>query len=421
MNTKQCPKCGAELDANAAFCPHCTATLTERRRISMPRGHKRWQQLLMAIIGVAALAAALIAGLTRPAVETGGDADPSAVCQTYYTGEDGREYHVFTAQTPAEARSTVPVGYYASLVEQGGTQDFPATVIVQDAVTQNFAAEDFSALLESWDVTVIAAEGTGRAKLWEAEDEAADSPALLYRRLRADDTCTHSEIVWTLRMKNGDVLTLTQVIELKLQEERYYDWQDTPMDTAEELQTLLDTIAAECDAETLVTIRLPEVTYDQPITIACSATLLGSGTVFAAPVHVAAQQDTELAYAYVRFASCSFNGDGTGTGLTVAAPTYFEQSSISGWEIGAEAVDGGWVYLREGRIGECGVGMRYNSALSSTYTYDVRKIDFVNNDTALEIVKTPRNVWMNLQDCVFTGNGTDISNPAAIRVEGASA
>ena len=31
--------------------------------------------------------------------------------------------------------------------------DFPATVMVEDAVTQDYAAEDFAALLDSWDET----------------------------------------------------------------------------------------------------------------------------------------------------------------------------------------------------------------------------------------------------------------------------
>ena len=53
-------------------------------------------------------------------------ADPYlAACQTYYTGADGREYHVFTAVTPSIEGRTDPVGYRSELIPAGGTVDFP--------------------------------------------------------------------------------------------------------------------------------------------------------------------------------------------------------------------------------------------------------------------------------------------------------
>ena len=95
-----------------------------------------------------------------PAAATDPAPDPYlAACQTYYTGADGREYHVFTAVTPSIEGRTDPVGYRSELIPAGGTVDFPATVMVEDAVTQDYAAEDFAALLDSWDVSVTAPEG----------------------------------------------------------------------------------------------------------------------------------------------------------------------------------------------------------------------------------------------------------------------
>ena len=241
---KKCPHCGAPLAQDASFCPHCTATLAQRRVIALPRaGHRRSRWLLLA--AVIAAAAAVVLWLSRPGGMPPEDtadkedaaqatADPYlAACQTYYTGADGREYHVFTAVTPSIEGRTDPVGYRSELIPAGGTVDFPATVMVQDATTQEDCPEDCAPLLDSWDVTVSAPEGVGRVSLREAELETADTPALLYRRLWGDHTCTHNEIVWTLRMKNGDVLILTQTIELLPQEVRTYSMADTPLDTAE--------------------------------------------------------------------------------------------------------------------------------------------------------------------------------------------
>ena len=431
MEKKICPHCGAPLPAEASFCPRCTATLTERTAMTMPRAGRRRLRLL-----AACLAAALAAGLAVwlwPAAETepqrpdsvadpAAEADPApdpylTACQTYYTAEDGREYHVFTARTPSIGDHTEPVGYHLELIPAGGTVDFPATVMVEDAVTQDYAAEDFAALLDSWDVTVTAPEGVSRVKLWEAEEETPESPALLYRRLRAYSTCTHNEVVWTLRMKNGDVLTLTMTVEFEEQQVIHITPEDAPMDTAQALQVLLDRLAQEYDADTSITVELPDVTYDAPVSVGCAVTLKGSGTAFSAPVTVKPLSDTERVHAYVRFSEVSFEGDGKGTGVTAGAPTYLEDCRVTGWSVGALAVNGGWVYLHGGYVGGNDVGVRYDSAYSSSYTYTIRRIDFVNNTTALELLCLPPNSYAALDGCRFYGNGTDVRNPGGYRIE----
>lgn len=424
---KKCPHCGAPLAQDASFCPHCTATLAQRRVIALPRaGHRRSRWLLLA--AVIAAAAAVVLWLSRPGDTPPEDtadkedaaqaADPYlAACQTYYTGADGREYHVFTAVTPSIEGRTDPVGYRSELIPAGGTVDFPATVMVEDAVTQDYAAEDFAALLDSWDVSVTAPEGVSRVKLWDAEEETPESPALLYRRLRADPTCTHNEVVWTLRMKSGDVLRLTMTVEFEVQQALRITPEDAPLETAQELQALLDRLAEEYNADTSITVELPDVTYDAPVSVGCAVTLKGSGTAFAAPVTVTPLSDTERCHAYVRFSEVSFEGDGSGTGVTARAPTYLENCRVTGWDVGALAVNGGWVYLHGGYIGGNGVGARYDSAYSNSYTYTIRRIDFLNNTTALELLCLPPHSYAALDDCRFRGNGTDVYNPGGYRIE----
>ena len=426
---KKCPHCGAPLAQDASFCPHCTATLAQRRVIALPRaGHRRSRWLLLAAV-IAAAAAAVVLWLSRPGdtppEDTAGKEDAAqaaadpylAACQTYYTGADGREYHVFTAVTPSIEGRTDPVGYHSELIPAGGTVDFPATVMVEDAVTQDYAAEDFAALLDSWDVSVTAPEGVSRVKLWDAEEETPESPALLYRRLRADPTCTHNEVVWTLRMKSGDVLHLTMTVEFEEQQALRITPEDAPLETAQELQALLDRLAEEYNADTSITVELPDVTYDAPVSVGCAVTLKGSGTAFAAPVTVTPLSDTERCHAYVRFSEVSFEGDGSGTGVTARAPTYLENCRVTGWDVGALAVNGGWVYLHGGYIGGNGVGARYDSAYSNSYTYTIRRIDFLNNTTALELLCLPPNSYAALDDCRFRGNGTDVYNPGGYRIE----
>lgn len=343
MERKICPHCGAPLQEEASFCPRCTATLTERTAMTMPRTGRRRLHLLAACLAAALVALAVWlwpAAETEPqrpnsAADPAAATDPvmdayTAACQTYYTGADGREYHVFTAVTPSIEGRTDPVGYRSELIPAGGTVDFPATVMVEDAVTQDYAAEDFAALLDSWDVSVTAPEGVSRVKLWDAEEKTPESPALLYRRLRADPTCTHNEVVWTLRMKSGDVLHLTMTVEFEEQQALRITPEDAPLETAQELQALLDRLAEEYNADTSITVELPDVTYDAPVSVGCAVTLKGSGTAFAAPVTVTPLSDTERCHAYVRFSEVSFEGDGGGTGVTARAPTYLENCRVTG-------------------------------------------------------------------------------------------
>ena len=193
--------------------------------------------------------------------------------------------------------------------------------------------------------------------------------------------------------------------------------EDAPLETAQELQALLDRLAEEYDADTSITVELPDVTYDAPVSVGCAVTLKGSGTTFAAPVTVTPLNDTERCHAYVRFSEASFEGDGSGTGVTARAPTYLENCRVTGWDVGALAVNGGWVYLHGGYIGGNGVGARYDSAYSNSYTYTIRHIDFLNNTTALELLCLPPNSYAALDDCRFRGNGTDVYNPGGYRIE----
>lgn len=159
------------------------------------------------------------------------------------------------------------------------------------------------------------------------------------------------------------------------------------------------------------------MTYDAPVSVGCAVTLKGSGTAFAAPVTVTPLSDTERCHAYVRFSEVSFEGDGGGTGVTARAPTYLENCRVTGWDVGALAVNGGWVYLHGGYIGGNGVGAQYDSAYSNSYTYTIRRIDFLNNTTALELLCLPPNSYAALDDCRFHGNGTDVYNPGGYRIE----
>ena len=88
-------------------------------------------------------------------------------------------------------------------------------------------------------------------------------------------------------MENGDVIVLRHYLSIRRISTLSYQAEDVPMETAEELQALLDRIDATVDDSIEVTIYLPTVTYDQPISMQHPCCLLGSlegDTVFTQPV-----------------------------------------------------------------------------------------------------------------------------------------
>ena len=408
--TKTCIRCGVPLPEGAAFCPCCTASQMERQTMALPRRRRRVWPVAAGCLLLAALALFFVlrrsaAEPVEPAEEQPSpqETDPYlTACQTYYTAADGREYHVFAAFSPQGENDTVPVGYHAELVPEGMQPSCPATVFVADALTGANANAAFSALVEDSGVTVSAEDGVGRVRLQEPDYDWADTGALLFRVMVGDSSCTHNEIVWTLRMKNGDTVELRQTVEFTLQQIVTFRWEDTPMSTAAELQALLDDIARQYDADTKVQLQLPAVTYDAPIQIACPVELLGSGTVFAAPVTVASLTGTERSSAHARFRDVTFAAVNGGTGLSAAAPVYLERCRFTGWDVAAQAVDG--------------TALRFSVAYTDSFGW-ASDTEFSDNGVAVQVERLPDGVWLRLENCRFLRNGTDISNPRQYRVE----
>ena len=156
-------------ESNIQLCPHCASTLVERQAMPMPR--RAWRKWLLAAACLLLAAIGLMLAQRHPATEPGKETtneppvretDPYlAACQTYYTGADGQEYHVFAAFSPQGENDTTPVGYFSTLLLADQRDSRPATVFAVNAVTGESTPEAFAALLEDWDVTVTASGGSG--------------------------------------------------------------------------------------------------------------------------------------------------------------------------------------------------------------------------------------------------------------------
>ena len=437
--TKKCIRCGAALPEGAAFCPVCTASQIHRRTISVtPPATRRNQWWIGALTALAALALPVGAALWSSAarVETppedtlpltvsresegGAETRYGELCQTYYEGEDGQLYHVFASFSPGIDGSSTMQGYCSALLEPGCTDTGPLTLFVEEAASGRNGRDSFSALLEDWSVTVTAPDGGERCTLSAPTfDYISTTDAMLYQELTGTSACADNEIVWTLRMKNGDVVTVKQGVTYSAKTTVEYHWEETPMNTAAELQALLDDITASAKAEEAVYLYLPAADYDAPVSVSSPMTLVGQeGTTFSATLTASVTEHDGWTEPVVKLRSLTFSGAG-GTGVNACGPVYLRGCRFTGWDVAAQALDGGWIFCREDvRFDRNAVALRLNSNFSISCGANINNTSFTRNGVALQLERIPgERMGLMLDYCTFYGNGTDIENPESYTVE----
>ena len=437
--TRTCRRCGAPLPEGAAFCPVCTASQIHRRTISVtPPATRRNQWWIGALTALAALALPVGAALWSSAarVETppedtlpltvsresegGAETRYGELCQTYYEGEDGQLYHVFASFSPGIDGSSTMQGYCSALLEPGCTDTGPLTLFVEEAASGRNGRDSFSALLEDWSVTVTAPDGGERCTLSAPTfDYISTTDALLYQELTGTSACADNEIVWTLRMKNGDVVTVKQGVTYSVKTTVEYHWEETPMNTAAELQALLDDITASAKAEEAVYLYLPAADYDAPVSVNSPLTLVGQeGTTFSATLTASVTEHDGWTEPVVKLRSLTFSGAG-GTGVNACGPVYLRGCRFTGWDVAAQALDGGWIFCQEDvRFDRNAVALRLNSNFSISCGANINNTSFTRNGVALQLERIPgERMGLMLDYCTFYGNEADIENPRGYTVE----
>ena len=436
--TKKCIRCGAELPEEAAFCPCCTATQIQRRTIpvGLPSARNQWWVGVLAALVALALpiGAALIHSAARaetPPEDTtpltishrsGDEVETrySELCQTYYEGEDGQLYHVFAAFSPSIDGSSTMRGYCSGLLEPGCADTGPLTLFVEEVGSGRNGRDGFSALLEDWSVTVTAPDGGERCTLRDPTfDYTASTDAMLYQEMTGTSACGDNEILWTLQMKNGDVVTVKQGVTFGAKTVVEYHWENTPMNTAAELQALLDNITASAKAEEAVYLYLPAVTYDAPVSVDSPMTLVGQeDTAFSATLTVNATEQDDWTEPVVALRSLTFSGTG-GTGVNACGPVHLRGCRFTGWDVAAQALNGGWIFCQEDvRFDRNAVALRLDSNFSISCGGNINSTSFTRNGVALQLERIPgERMGLTLDYCTFYGNETDIENPRNYTVE----
>ena len=406
--TKKCPKCGTVLPEDADFCPCCASGVGRRAAVKPPGPLLR--PLLLLILLLLLLAALVGAGwrYLQPRTLEG------TAAVTYRDRDSAYVLTLSWINTP-----DLPTETFHQTSEEGDNfMRFPIAFFVADAETGEEAGSAFLEKVESvtagflpWEDGPAPAECTVPE---EERDYVAEAALVTFIDFQGREGT--SELVWTFRMKNGDTIRLHTNVEVEtVKTYRYYP-EDVPMETAEDVQALVERIALEMAEDGgevgIVYIYLPPVTYEGGLTLDWLPIYLvgnteGEGrTVFRGPIRVSPSYVYGVSYLW----DIDIVGDGTGTGVASSERLHLNGCRVSGWETGLLAYGSAWININDCVVEDNAVGMHFNIAgdnVSHTLFYDNM---FRNNGTGLLLENVPTNMTLDFGGTVFSGNGVDIDN-----------
>ncbi|MCI7136740.1 MAG: zinc ribbon domain-containing protein [Candidatus Limivicinus sp.] len=399
--SKKCVHCGAELPEEAAFCPHCAQSQIEKVEIKPPR---RWRKkaliaLACTLLGAFVLVAVLL--YHRPEILEGG-------ARVVYTDKDG-EYELIIGSDSGNLANRAPEEYRSISLSADDASCLPALLgVFQDGELAD--VEHFFAKVESCTLEAFPNEN-GALQISPPIYSDVFAPSARECDVFFTGTSGTNQLVWTLKMKNGDTIRLSETFEVITLVHQVFTPEDAPMETIEDLKALLNRIDREVSADTIVDIYLPAVTYEGGLTMTSRAVNLygctdGSGrSCFTGTLSIRTDSPS-----LVTLCDLDFLGSG-GTGLSSSASAMIFGCTFSGWDTGAEVADGGMIGVENCVFKNNGTGFRYDTANFGFFKSGFPYCTFENNGTGVQFARLPGSMSLDFSNTVFSGNEIDIDNP----------
>ncbi len=445
---KTCRSCGAQLPEEASFCPYCTEIQNEKQQVKSPRPARKWRWLPICAAAVVMLLLAVwrlpsrTTGEAEPAPEVTASAAPAqesqtravpvlteadsamesavpeetealpeAATQLTYTDQDG-EYEIYLCfdnngdSLPQSSREiTVPVMAVSYM---------PSILVVKRDDIQ--ARDEFLEKLESCRVEAAPHSGYQNYPMGLSEPQvnAQMDAATLMCDVELSVQCGTNDIIWTLEMKNGEVLRLKHTVSVREPGVMNIYPEDQPMNTVEELQALMDRLDQLAGANTIVNIYLPAVTYQGDLRISAqAANLFGAAdaegnslTTFEGSISVSASQPDLPTLMNLRLI-----GPGSGTGLDASTGVFLEQCYFSGWDVAVVSNHGGWIAPHYSTFENNTVALRFNTGWHNHTDRGIIYNSFIGNDIAVQLLETACPEELLFDQSCFADNGTDFDNP----------
>lgn len=437
----KCTYCGAKLAEGASFCPHCAKPLIAKRVVPVPRPRKRavlrWGAaiLVLAVLlcgagawfyrgaqkrgpeqenlmeaGTPDVTAAAPEAADAPAAEPEPKLYDEGGAEATYADEDG-VWHLVLTFSEDSGLQGAPQPAVQNEIPDGVRYAYPSQLYIHCEGTDEDVSDVFMQKVSRCAVQAIAEEGASAMECSEARYNDSFPAAARMADVFYWSDCGTNEVLWTIFLKNGDTINLRQIITITRRALLEYHFEDTPLDTMEELTALLTQINEETDEDTAVNIYLPPVIYEGELTLsghACSFFGSSDGvnrTTFTGTVSVQTQSPETP-----EFYGIDFAGNG-GTGLLATRWTVLRQCRFTGWDIGVAAEDGSWVTVANCTFENNAVGLRFNTSYSTGANESYSDTCFYDNETAVLIERLYGTLVLTFDGSRFRGNQTDVSNP----------
>lgn len=399
-----CPYCKAKLPPNASFCPYCARSIHPRREIVSPP--YIWKRILHRVLPVFLLF--LLAGIGTIGYLSFQPQVYDHTGEIVYTDQD-RTYRLMLTDSKHPWESLHQTQHNAAIKEPYRT---PTLLYIMDADNGTDAGPEFleKVVRVTAEFPTLSGGGSTVACTAPAPHDAFPDAALVSLTDFTAESDFTSQMVWTIDMKNGDTIRLRQ--NLSITAIRTYDYYpaDAPMNTAQELQTLVDTLSNSLEPNAVINLYLPAVTYMESLTIRTrSINLYGTTdgeqrTTFAAPIQYQTEADHQISYVQ----DIVFLGEGTGTALSASARVRAIHCTFTNWNIGFGG--SAWINAESCTFENNQIGLYFNCGSGSVSHTMYNHNQFWNNRTAVVLESVPTDITLDFQGCVFSGNGTNFDN-----------
>lgn len=396
----RCPHCGRLLPEHAAFCPYCAQDIHVRKQMKPPIPLQK--KLLLGLLALAVIAA------------VGGGLWLAFAPRTY-DGYGEVLYGEYQIMLTRDSDQYLPKPEVIFRVEPEDQYRDYSSLIIHDPHSGEDTSASFLAEVEEVSTEFIGQEGSPSPFVCSQPAYSAAVPAFpLISFVDFTGQSSSAELVWTFRMKNGDTIYLRQTY--KTTPVPVYDYypEDSPMDTAEELQATVDAITSQVDDPVaVINLHLPPVVYTGGITVQNrninlygSTDETGRRTTFTGPVQLVLPRSTQIVY----LTGIDFVGDGSGTGLSGSAPFQATNCTFTGWDTSVLAYGYSWANVIGCTFRDNDIGFHFDSIGASANHSMYNDNLFEGNGVAVQLDNVPTDISLNFQGSIFRNNTQNILN-----------
>ncbi len=441
---KKCINCGAELPDEASFCHKCATSQIVRSipAIPKPRNIKFLRALLALVLAVAVILSLVLIfshdseppaePTPTPAAEPTPSPTPEAniydngSAEMSYTHE-GNTYRLAVSFTKRDSIAHCAEGESEEEAVIGAEQNYRtfANFFVLSEDKSAFADNEFSKLVRDVRISATPANGAQALEMSTPAPNPEQPDPFLVSDFYFNVGNGRNDITWEIEMLNGDIIRLHHAFIVRATEQISYSYLTTSMDTIEELQLLVDTVCAEADEDAEVSIFLPPLIYEGELRIPKrSINFIGTfggenssvRTTFTGTVTVDGFGPTASSFRNVVFEVPG------GIGVFARQSVVLDNCTLRGCETGAYAEEAGWVIAIGCFFEENGIGLdinNYTNARLNNPEYYFNS--FTDNGIGFRLSSCTYKSDFRFEDCTFSGNGQDIMNLCANRIDLSSA